>query len=400
MAINSMTFNQSATLLNEVVEQMTGVSSIAPIDESEFVRVGTTALQTGYDQLGTAISQVIENNVYGARIYTSQFPSLVRSIQEWGGITRKFTNLDLDYTDSEAYDPAAMATGQSVDPFEINRRVTVQFNFYGGQVEDLIVTYTRDQLKTAFSGSAEFGSFMLMCAQDLANQITQRVEAQSRETILNLIAADIEHNDDRVIHALTEYKAATGNTTITAANYLSEAEFDHFAKWLFGRLKTAKKLLRNRSGKFHTNITSYNGSAISKEIMRFTPESELNIYMLSNFMDQVESSVLAATFHNDLVGTGSYESVDYWQNIDSPDEIDILPNVLQADGTCAAPEAAVNESGIIGFLFDDDACGIVVKNESVESIYNPRGKYLNEFHNTVIRSYNDQTENSIVIMLD
>lgn len=400
MAVNSMNFEQSATMLNEIVEQMTGQTSIAPVDESEFVRVATTTLKTGYDQLATAISQVMERSIHGARVYVAPFPSLIRDEDAWGGIVRKTTNLDLDYEDCDAFDPVAMANGQSVDPFKINRQITIQTNFYGGQVEDLIVTRTKAQLQTAFSGSAEFGSFWAQLAQDLANQITQRVEAQSRETLLNLIAADINHNDDRVFHAITEYKAETGNTTITASNYLSEAEFDPFAKWLFGKLKTIKKYLRNRSGKYHTNITTYNGQSITKPIMRFTSEEYLNVYMLSDFMDQVESSVLAATFHNDLVGAGNYESVDYWQNIDSPDLISIKPNVLAADGTCDATNDPIETSGIIGVMFDYEAAGITIKYEDVDSIWNPKGKYMNEIHTTAIRSYNDQTENSIVIMLD
>ena len=400
MAVNSMNFEQSATMLNAIVEQMTGTSALAPVDESEFVRVGTTVLKAGYDQLSTAISQVMEKSIHGSRIYTAPFPSLIRDDDRWGGIVRKTTNLDLDWDDAKGWDASAMANGKSIDPFEINRTITVQTNFYGGQVEQLTVTRTEDQLMTAFSGSAEFGSFWAQLAQDLANQISVRVEARSRETILNLIAADVTHNDDRVFHVLTEYKAETGNTTITASNYLSEAEFEHFAKWLFGKLKTKKKMLRNRSGKFHTNFTTYNGQAISKEIQRFTDDRFLNIYMLSNFMDQVESSVLAATFHNDLVGVGSYESVDYWQSIEAPDSISITPNVLAADGTCAATAQPVETSGVIGLLFDDEAAGITVKFESVGSIYNPRGHYMNEFHDTAVRSYNDQTENSIVLMLD
>ena len=36
MAVNSMTFKQESTLLNDLLEQMTGQSSIAPKNESEF----------------------------------------------------------------------------------------------------------------------------------------------------------------------------------------------------------------------------------------------------------------------------------------------------------------------------------------------------------------------------
>lgn len=400
MAVNSMNFDQSAAMLNELNAQMTGSKPLAIVDESQFVRVATTLLQTGYDQLGSAIGQVLSRSIHGARLYNSLWSSLVRDSQEWGGIVRKTTNIDLDYQNSPAYNPDAMKTGDSVDPYIINRRITIQTNFYGGQVEELVVTYTKAQLKTAFSGSAEFGTFMAQLATDLQSQINQRIESRSRETLLNLIASDILHNDDRVFHVLAEYKAATGNTTITAQNYLSEAEFPYFAKWLFGALKTKKKLLRNRSGKFHTNITTYNGKPVTKDIMRHTGEEFLNVYMLSDFMDQVESSVLSATFHNELVGVGNYESVDFWQSIDDPDSIKITPNVMADNGTCAPAETPVETSGVLGILFDYEAAGVTVIAEEVDSIWNPRGKYENDFHNTIVRSYNDQTENSIVLMLD
>ena len=94
--------------------------------------------------------------------------------------------------------------------------------------------------------------------------------------------------------------------------------------------------------------------------------------MLSDFMDQVESSVLSATFHNDLVGVGNYESVDFWQSIDYPDSIKITPNVMAADGSCAAAEAPVETSGVLGILFDYEAAGVTVIAEDVDSIWNPR----------------------------
>ena len=123
MAVNSMSFDQSATMLNELNSQMTGSKPLAIVDESQFVRVATTLLQTGYDQLGTAIGQVLSRSIHGARLYNSLWPSFVRDEQEWGGIVRKTTNIDLDYQESPAYDPEAMSTGKSVDPFIINRRI-------------------------------------------------------------------------------------------------------------------------------------------------------------------------------------------------------------------------------------------------------------------------------------
>ena len=55
---------------------------------------------------------------------------------------------------------------------------------------------------------------------------------------------------------------------------------------------------------------------------------------------------------------------------------------------------------VLGCLFDVEALGITVKNESVRSIYNPRGRYFNNWYNWIVRWFNDQTENFIVLLLD
>ena len=86
MAVNSMSFKQSATLINEVLEQMTGQTSIAPVDEAEFVAVGTTLLQTGYDALNTAVSQVL-TEVFILLELMTLFIHLLKEIQLPGEVS-------------------------------------------------------------------------------------------------------------------------------------------------------------------------------------------------------------------------------------------------------------------------------------------------------------------------
>lgn len=399
MAVNSMTFQQSATLLNSVMAQMTGAAQLTATDESEFVAVATTALQSGYDALNKAVSQVLSRSIYSSRAYNPIYPSLERNEERWGGIVRKVTFLDLDFMNDAAFSLTDGQTGP--DPFLVNKQKAVQFNLYGGNVKELVVSITEDQLRQAFSSSADFGSFMAAQAQNLINQLNQKIEAESRIAINNMIAAAVSaDSNDRVVHVLTEYKAATGNATITDENYLSEAEFVPFAKWLYGRMNTLKRFMAERTGKYHANITSYNGVSLTKPIMRHTPDQFMNIFMLSEFMDQVDSSALSGIYNEELLEIGSFERVNYWQSIDAPSSISIKANVLQANGSCAATESAVEESGIIGVFFDDEALGITLIDEGVRTIENPRGRYFNNWHNWTSRWYNDQTENFVVLVLD
>lgn len=398
MAVNSMTFKQSSTLINELLEQMTGESSLAPVDESEFVAVGTTVLQHGYDQLNKAISQVLTRSIYSARAYDMIYPSIERDEAKWGGIVRKVTVLDLDFIDDAAFSLTDGQTGP--DPFLVNKQKAVQFNFYGGNVKELVVTTTEDQLRQAFSSSADFGSFMAAQAQNLVNQINQKMEVESRATVNNMIASACYEGGDRVIHLLSEYKDDTGNTTITAANYLSNAEFEPFAKWMYGRLNTLKSFMAERTQKYHAQVTTYNGASLAKPILRHTPDEYLNIFMLTEFMNQVDSSALSGIYNKELLSIGGFEKVNYWQSIEAPSTVQIKPNILQADGTCEATDDPVTCAGVIGVLFDDEALGITVIDEGVRSIENPRGRYFNNWYNWTTRWYNDQTENFVVLCLD
>ena len=400
MAVNSMDFKQSATLINEVLEQMTGQSSLAPVDEAEFVAVGTTLLQTGYDALNSAVSQVLTRSIYSSRAYAPIYPSIERDYAQWGGIVRKVTTLDLEFMNDEAYNVADGNGTSDCDPFLVNRQKAVQFNWYGGNTKELLVTVTEQQLRQAFSSSADFGSFMAAQAQNLVNQINQKIEAESRITVNNMIGAALEEGGDRVIHLLSEYKDETGNNTITINNYLSNDEFEPFAKWMYGRLNTLKAFMAERTEKFHATITSYNGAALSSGIKRHTPAEYLNIWMLTDFMNQVDSSALSGIYNQQLLSIGGYERVNYWQSIDNPSAINVVPNVLDTDGTCFKYEAGVNQAGIVGILFDDEALGITVIDEGVRSIENPRGRYFNNWYSWVCRFYNDQTENFVVLLLD
>ena len=400
MAINSMSFEQSATILNEMLEQMTGATSLAPIDESEFIAVGTTVLQAGYDQINKALSQVLTRSIYSSRSYDPIYPSIMRDTQKWGGITRKVTVLDLDFIDDEAFNIADGNDISDCDPFLVNKQKAVQFNFYGGNVKELVVTTTEDQLRQAFSSSADFGSFVAAQAQNLVNQINQKIEAESRLTVNNMIMAACYEGGDRVVHLFTEYQADTGNSTIDITNYLSADEFEPFAKWFYGRLNTLKDLLKERTAKFHANITSYNGAALSKPIMRHTPDEFLNIFMNSNFMNQVDASALSGIYNTQFLSIGGFERVNYWQSIEDPTTVQGKPNVLDVDGTCYTTDEAQTCSNVIGVLFDEEALGITMIDEGVRSIENPRGRYFNNWYNWTARWFNDQTENFVVLVLD
>ena len=95
-----------------------------------------------------------------------------------------------------------------------------------------------------------------------------------------------------------------------------------------------------------------------------------------------------------------WESVNYWQSIDSPESINATPTYLQADGTLATGTAQAIDN-VMGVLFDEEALGLTIINEIMAaSPLNPRTLSTNYYWHMVSRTYNDFTENGLVLVAD
>ena len=152
--------------------------------------------------------------------------------------------------------------------------------------------------------------------------------------------------------------------------------------------------MTERSLKFHTNVTG-------KEIMRHTPLSRQKVYILAPQQYLMETSVLSDLFNDKYMKMTDLELVNFWQNIDKPDEINIKPIYMNKTGTLKQPTQAITENHLFGVIFDDEALGYTtVNNWSAPTPFNARGGYHNIFWHYTDRYWNDFTENGVVLLLD
>ena len=84
MAVNDLTFTQISTLLNSIIDQATGQTTLAPTNAAEFITVGQSALKTSKDLLMNSISQVLSKTIISNRPYTRKFKGLEVTQQQWG----------------------------------------------------------------------------------------------------------------------------------------------------------------------------------------------------------------------------------------------------------------------------------------------------------------------------
>lgn len=391
MAANSLTYNAIGQLVTDIVQQASGKQVIAPVDTKDFVAVANIGLQAGYDNLMGAISQVLSRTVISNRPYTRKFKGLEADNIRWGNHVRKINYIDRVWDDGSRL---PIVNGVSIDQQAPVLDDVVQTNFYGQNDYEIQWTMYANQLDVAFRGPDEFASFISGKLQNISDMVEQKHESLARMCLANLIAGiDINNNSSQIIHLLTEYNAATG-LTLTATTVMQPANFTGFIKWAYARIAAVSDMMTERSILHHLNITS-------KEINRHTPKTMQRVFMFAPSRHQVDARVLADTFHDTYLDQAVTETVNFWQNINTPDEIQVLPTYMDATGALVTPGTAQTVSNIFAVIMDPEAAGYTVVNErSTSAPYNGKGEYQNFWLKFTDRYWNDFTENAVVFLLD
>ena len=388
MSVNTMSFEDASAILNNIRQQVTGQASIAPVNTAEFVSVGTTLLQSGYDPVLNAITQMVTKTIFSIRPYSRKFGGIKVDSEMWGAIVRKLAVADKAWEANEEFD---LVDGQSIDHYKVSKPDVLELKFYGS--EDFAKHYTifKDQLNNAFNGPAEFSRFMSMVVQNVSDMIEQNFESIARMIIANYVGGKKVANNG-VIHLLTEYNAETG-LSLTGTTVFAPANFGDFMKWVYARIATLTSLMTERSTEFQINVTG-------KPITRHTPFEYQKVYLYAKLLNDMNARVLADTFHYDFIEYADVEAVNYWQSIETPMAIDVTPSYLDTDGSIKTG-AEQNITNLVGVIFDREALGYTVMNEwSATTPLNASGGYWNTFYHFLMKWWVDYSEKGIILLLD
>lgn len=392
-SVNVMNFNQVSATLNAINQQVTGQTEITPIKSTQdFISVATTTLLSGYDPVMKAISQMVSRTIFATRPYSRKFKGIFVDNTAYGSHVRKINYIDLPAVDDAAY---KLTDGTAPDMYEVRKEKTVQTNFYGFTTFSDFVTRFEDQLRGAFSGPDQLAEFWANLMVEWTNKHEQFHETMARTALLNFIGGKLAGDTSNVIHLLTEYKAATGKSDLTAVTVYQPENYKAFVQWMYARIATLTDMMTERSIKFHTNL---DGGRI---IMRHTPLSDQRVYIYSPARYQSQMMAIADTYHDNFLTMADNESVNFWQNIDDPGTISIDPTYLRPNGNVQAHGSNIAQANVLGVIFDREAIGVSTYSQGMNvTPFNARGRYWNLWSHFTDRYWNDFTENGIVLLLD
>lgn len=414
----TLTPKDAYVLMEALVEQATGQNSLAVTSTADFVSSGELVLQTGLENTLNALACVIGRLFVAARPYKAKL-GILNSIST-GGYTdrmRKVSfysrktepagdwNTDLYTNLADGYDNGVNGGASTGSMWVQHAPMPVSMYFGGSTVWDYSLTQYEKQWAKALRDENEFLNVVSGIMTQAENDIEMQKEAFNRMALLNKIAAVLDtasYRNGAAIDVIAGFNASVGQTY--TRQVVLESHLQEFLQYFTALFKTVSDLMTNNSIKYHWEIPKTVGG-VQYVVPRHTPKRNQKAIFYNPFFTRAKSTVFSEIFNPQYLEDASqFETVDFWQQIDSGDEINITPSVTDMDTTSPTYGTQITGNAtnahILGCLFDEDA--LFVDNQFDTALVSPleaKKRYRNFFWHFMKNICSDPSENFVVFYM-
>lgn len=378
---------QVATIVNDSAKNMFGENAVLVSDDlsSGIIDLGVSvANANAYSNWLDGLLVATAKYIFSYRPYKAQAPNILRDNFEFGLLVQKIKqklpkakeNSSFKLVNNTSYDDNVFVENEVIAKifkeqatFEIQKSITIE------------------QIKTSFEGAEQLNTFVSQTFGLVANALELYMQQLTKLCINNMMGETIVNNTGndanvRVIKLLTNYKSEVDpSSTLTSANCIFNREFLRYATSV---IKEYSSLLTNYNTKF--NI---------EHLETFTPKDLQHIVLLEKFSANVGSYLESSVFHDEFVKLPYHETIPYWQGIGSNSLADKSTiKITTASGN------AVNQSYIIGTIFDHDALGIGQNKEKTTTHEVKSSDFVNYWYKRLFRYFNDLGEQMVIFTLE
>ena len=303
MAYNT---KQIATLLNDIVEDLTGQSaSIQALDTSDVVSLGKAVANLNlYEGFFGSLVNRLAKTVYFTRVYEgADNRSILRDEHEYGAFIQKVYYTAPTFVSNPEYGIPQYSSGNisayaQTDPYDVAATVTVSAMVYGAQgTFALEIVRPVDQIRSAFLSEAEMIRFIDGIYVCIENEIKLAEEGLVNVAVSTGIAAAI--NGGKVRNLLTEYNTIAATPITDEKVAMTDTDF----------LKYASREIRNTIKYMQKMSTQFNVNGFKTH----TPEDRVVTEVLTAYASAMSTFLESDTFHRELVALPKYTEVPYWQ---------------------------------------------------------------------------------------
>lgn len=377
-----MKFNQIYTVINTVAAQMGGAES-SVVDTSSFVTFGDRVLASddAKEAFTKELANLISRVVSVSKTYTPDIVDIIKDPITFGAAIEMVYGDMPDAKTADTYDN--YENGDELHEFIVAKPTVHSRIFSKAAAFDIALTVPDKMLQTAFLNEQEMGSFIGMLFTNVNNAVAMRLEGSAMMARNTLIAASLDNNKagaKTAINLLSLYNDKF-NDTLTADECIYDAHFLRFAS-------REIKMTIKRMGKPNTayNLEGYKN---------WSTQDALSINVLSEFAENAKYYLESDIYHADLVKLPSYREVLFWQT-NSNDFADASSINLEYMPTSGTSKKSVNQSGIIGVVYDNFAIGTTMYDPRTKSSYSARYELTNYYHKADVAYYVNGFENAVV----
>lgn len=380
-----MKVSQIYELMNTVTKEVIGEEAVLQEDLSNVVEIGKQIQDL--DKIDNYVNSLVNHIgkvIFVNRPYSGSAPSVLMDGWEYGSILEKVTvdslpqaveNESWELEDGTSYDPNIFYKPQVSAEF-FNKRVTFEID----------MSFTKMQVKESFSNAEQLNAFISMIYNAIDKSMTVKTDELVMRTINNMIGETL-HSDFptgsyntsgvKAVNLLYLYNQKFG-TQLTKDKALTTPEFIRFASFTMG-------LYQMRMSKLSTLFN------IGKK-PRFTSPDLLHVVLLADFAAAAPAYLQSDTYHDEFVKLPKAEIVPCWQGSGNDYGFSATSSIkVKTSGN-----NTVELDGILGVMFDRDALGVCNYNRRVESLYNPKAEFWNNFYKMDAGYFNSQNENFVV----
>lgn len=395
-----MKVNQISTMLNSIYGEVLGTNNFFTENLSNIVDAGhiitSTTFGDNFDNYVHKIIDKVGRSIFVDRAYRASDLGIWRDSWEYASMLEKIRCEVGNYTDNDEWKLLDGEDEGDAPDYNSTAIVDKLFGFVAPTVSAKYfnkkttfrnkISITRKQLKSAFNGVSDMVRFIAMIENRIRTKQEIGKEELERRVVTNLACAAIDA--DNVVEL---------NVTGSAKTFEEALKDKDLMRAMAEKITMTRKLLAQPS-------TQY---SITKRFMNFTPDDVARLILLDDFDVALKFNLYGDTYNESFVKLDGYRTVPYWQGRkDATSDMDALSVRASVDATAIVKGATddatttkrVQQSNLVGILFDRDAAMICNEEPEVTSQYNPDGNFTNFFYNYDCSYYNDFDENALVFV--
>lgn len=380
-----MTAEQIYSLINSVAGDALGKNAVTVRSTADLVSLGQTVLSssTSVDAfMNTLMDRIGKVYVKYRRYVADTNDSIIMTPLNFGVVLQKIQTGDL----AEATTNPAWQTSNTKMFYEDTDTTDVEQALFSKVAtwavkEKVIYNY---QLQSAFVNERDMGAFVNLIYNDMYNAMEVHIEETGRLAIATGIVQCLKSTNTNVKrNLLAEYLTIHTDSSLTSATCLYDADFLRFAS---REINLVTKRIGRMSQIFNPNKKT-----------RFTPADSLVTQILADFSTACDSFLQADTYHMELTKLPLYKNVPYWQGSGTSFAFADTSKVAITD---ESENSAVIQTGVIAYIHDKDAVGMMVDRVRTMTLADPMNERTHVSHRADVGYYCDPSENAVVFYID